>query len=163
MADEEQAQPTVKSKLLLHLALSAVVGFVSGGLGFLLFSFLPGAGGAEAAGTEAAEPLPPIFLPFGEVVVNLDEGQLTRYLRTSVTLQVAGNDEQTVTEQMEKNRSILKSWLLSYLSDKNMEDIRGAAGQNRLRREIQDHYNSVLFPDGNDLIQDVLFEEFTVQ
>jgi flagellar basal body-associated protein FliL len=44
-----------------------------------------------------------------------------------------------------------------------MEDLRGAAGQNRLRREIQDHFNTVLFEDGYDRIREVLFEEFNVQ
>jgi flagellar basal body-associated protein FliL len=45
----------------------------------------------------------------------------------------------------------------------SMEDIRGAAGQNRLRREIHDQFNLVMFPDTEGEIKDVLFEEFNVQ
>jgi flagellar basal body-associated protein FliL len=44
-----------------------------------------------------------------------------------------------------------------------MDQIRGAAGQNRIRRQIQDHMNTTLFDDGYDHIHDVLFEEFNVQ
>ena len=96
-------------------------------------------------------------------MVNLDEGRLTRYLRLSITLQVDGEYQKEVTAGVETHRSILQNWLISYLSDKTMDDIRGAAGQNRLRREIQNQYNLILSPDGFEKIKDVLFEEFTVQ
>lgn len=105
----------------------------------------------------------PAFVPFGQIVVNLDEGRLNRYLRVSLTLQVGEDDLDDITQRVEHHRAILRSWLLSYLSDKGMEDVRGGSGQNRLRREIQDHFNSVLFNDGHDRIKDVLFEEFNVQ
>ena len=88
---------------------------------------------------------------------------MNRYLRIGITLQVQADDEQFVTEQLTMKKAILRSWLISYLADVSMEDIRGAAGQNRLRREIQDHFNSTLFEDGYDRIHDILFEEFNVQ
>ena len=45
----------------------------------------------------------------------------------------------------------------------SMDDVRGAAGQNRLRREIQNEFNANLYPDGDDRILDILFEEFSIQ
>ena len=72
-------------------------------------------------------------------------------------------DQLAVTELIEKKKPILKSWLISHLSDKSLDDVRGAAGQNRVRREIHEHFNSVLFPDGFDLITEVVFTEFSVQ
>ena len=105
----------------------------------------------------------PAFVPFGETVVNLDEGRLNRYLRVSITMQVDQDQADEITKDVEKHRAILKSWLLSYLSDKGMDEIRGAAGQNRLRREIQDHFNSVLSSDTPDRVHDILFEEFNIQ
>lgn len=170
-ATEEGEAPPPKRSRLRSLGW-LLLGTVSGGLGFAAPYLLPRGWqpGAQAAtpAEEQAVPLKgaqehPGFIPFGEVVVNLDEGRLNRYLRVNLTLQVDEAQRLSVTERLESRRSVLKNWLLSYLSDKDMEDIRGAAGQNRLRREIQNHFNSVLFPEGYDRIHEVLFEEFNIQ
>ena len=112
---------------------------------------------------EPPEPDETAFIPFDSVVVNLDEGSLTRYLRVTLSVQVAKEDELSITEKIEKNRVLLKNWLINRISDKALEDIRGGVGQNRLRREIRDEFNTVLFPDGFDRIYDVLFEDYNVQ
>ncbi len=97
------------------------------------------------------------------MTVNLNSDRFNRYLRIDMTLQISEDEVENVTELVEKKKSVMKSWLLSYLSEKNLEEIRGAAGQNRLRREILDQFNSTLFDDGYDRVYDVLFEEFNVQ
>ncbi len=112
------------------------------------------------------EPLTPdrtAFVPFGEVTVNLNEGRLNRYLRLKIALQVDKEQAEYVTKVLEQKRLLLRNWLLSHLSDKDQEEIRGAAGQNMLRREIRDRFNEILFSDGYDRVYDVLFEEFNVQ
>ena len=100
---------------------------------------------------------------FGEVVANIAEGRMSRYLRVNITLQVDGDAEETVTADVETRGAILRNWLLGYLSNLQIEDIRGQTGQNRIRREVQNHFNEILSPDGTDVIHDVLFEEFQVQ
>jgi len=166
MADAEQPSAEElkpKGGVMGTMLMLGAVSLVASALGFvapyLVINYL------SASETEktAQPPSTPAFVAFGETVVNLDDGKLTRYLRVSVTLQVDENDVQQITKDMEKNKAILKSWLLSYLSDKTMDDIRGAAGQNRLRREIHGYFNSVLFPEGDDKVQDILFEEFNIQ
>ncbi|MCA9012062.1 MAG: flagellar basal body-associated FliL family protein [Planctomycetaceae bacterium] len=110
-----------------------------------------------------------IFLPFGEpgkdqsVVVNLDEGRMSRYLRIAISLQIPKSQEESFKKLIEAKKIVLRNWLLSKISDLDLDDIRGAAGQNRLRREIREQFNAVLCPDGYDQIYDVLFEEFNVQ
>ena len=110
-----------------------------------------------------------VFLPFGEpgkdqsVVVNLDEGRMSRYLRIAISLQIPKSQEETFKKLIEGKKIVLRNWLLSKISDLDLDDIRGAAGQNRLRREIREQFNAVLCPDGYDQIYDVLFEEFNVQ
>ena len=166
MADEEQEQDEAapaKSGGLGGVILFAVIGLVSAGGGFAVPFFFPSLVGGETGASETPKPPSPAFVPFGESVVNLDEGRLNRYLRVNITLQVNDDEVEDVTKEVEKKKAILKNWLLSNLSDKAMEEIRGAAGQNRLRREIQNHFNSVLFTDGYERIHDVLFEEFNVQ
>ena len=107
----------------------------------------------------------PIFIEFGDVVVNLNEGRMNRYLRLGITLQIIAAPEETekITADVEKTRSIMTSWMISHLADLGMDDVRGAAGQNRIRREINDKFNHVLFPDGTNDVEDVLFEEFNIQ
>ncbi len=110
-----------------------------------------------------------IFVPFGGeekdrgVVVNLDDGRMSRYLRVAITMQIPKSAEEDFKKRVEAKKILLRNWLLSKISDLGLDDIRGAAGQNRLRREIRDHFNSVLCPDGYEQIYDVLFEEFNVQ
>lgn len=162
---EPDAQPEAPAKSgpsLIGLALWTVLGLISSGAGFGVGVLAVSMGKTEEP--QAAETAqPPAFVEFGDAVANLDEGKLTRYLRINITLQVEAAEQEKTNELIEKKKAILKSWLLSYLSGKGMDDIRGRAGQNRLRREIQDHFNDVLFEDGKHRIKDVLFEEFNVQ
>jgi flagellar protein FliL len=120
---------------------------------------LPGLSG----GGEAKPDHKPAFVPVGDVVVNLSEERLTRYLRVKLILVVDGSQEKNVKKLFDKNKAILKNWLISHLSDKTLAEVSGASGVNRLRREIQDQFNATLFPDGSEKIHDVLFEEFVVQ
>src|SRR5271166_5408282 len=55
------------------------------------------------------------LLPFGEVVVNLGEERLTRYLRAKLLLVIDESEEKTVKELVEKQKPFMKSWLISYL------------------------------------------------
>lgn len=124
------------------------------------------AGGHGAADAKAEEKKVidgPCFVPFGRIVVNLNDPTLTRYLSIEVTLQADGLDEEDVKLAVESRKPILQTWLTSHLADKSVEDVRGKVGVNRLRREIQDNFNSLLFTDGRERIQDILFEEFHVQ
>lgn len=171
MAEEEQAtQDESQSRKGPGMLVWAGIGVLAAGGGFAVPFFLPTGDLAKSAdarhsipGLVARIPEEVAFIPFGEVVVNLDDGRLSRYLRLSFSLQVEKSDQINVTKLVEAKKAILRNWLLSHLSDKDMDEIRGAAGQNRLRREIQDQFNTTLFPDGYDRIYDVLFEEFNVQ
>ncbi|MBL8848984.1 MAG: flagellar basal body-associated FliL family protein [Planctomycetaceae bacterium] len=151
-----------------------ITAVVAGGLGAAVPYFLPSnlqpvqghAAEVEKVAAEPASPaavIKPAFIPFGEVVVNLDDGRLNRYLDVTITLQVSEHEKDDITAKMKENEAVLKNWLISYLSDQDMEDIRGAIGQNRLRREIRDQFNTLLFPDGHDRINQILFEKFAVQ
>ncbi len=55
------------------------------------------------------------------------------------------------------------NWLIGHLRDKQLEDVRGKFGQNMLGREIHGKFNELLFTDGIERIQDVLFRDFKVQ
>jgi flagellar basal body-associated protein FliL len=173
---EEQTQleantpPAKKSSGgVLWAVIWGTIGLVCGAGGFALPLYFPAwFGMAVEKPQQVAEKLEDrevktTYIDFGESVVNINSDRLNRYLRLHLMLMVKADDLTKVEHLVEERRSSLKSWLISYLSDVSMEDLRGAAGQNRLRREIQDHFNTVLFEDGYDRIREVLFEEFNVQ
>lgn len=118
---------------------------------------------AVAPDVNAGEELGMTYVPFGEVTVNLDEGRMNRYLRLKMSLQVQRQDQEQVKQLLTQKSLILKNWLLSHLSDKTLDEIRGKAGQNMLRREIRTSFNTMLFADSQNRIYDILFEEFNVQ
>ena len=171
MADEKDAAkdeqtPATKSSGLTTLLLLVVVAIVFGAAGFavpLVFPHLFQGPNTATVAQARAEPTEPAFIEFGEVVVNLNSDRFNRYLRVNLTMQVDASQQEEFNKRLALKKVILKNWLLSYLSDQGTDQIRGAAGQNRLRREIQNQFNEVLCEDGYDLIDDILFLEFGVQ
>lgn len=118
---------------------------------------------AAAPKTAAKEPKSSL-IPFGDtVVVNLNTDRLARFLKLKIILVADDVQEKTIKELLEKNKPFLKNWLIAFLSDQSLKDVTGAAGQNRIRREIRDQFNTMIFPDGSEKISDVIYEEFNVQ
>jgi len=103
------------------------------------------------------------FIEFDEITVNLDEARFSRYLRINFSLQVGKSQMIEVQKQLDAKTTICKNWLQTHIAEKSTDDLRGRYGRNRLRREIHDYFNEVLFSDGIERIQDVLFSEFHVQ
>jgi flagellar protein FliL len=165
-AHDEQAAPKKGPGLVAW----ALVSVVSGAAGFFVPMMLSGKTHTESADekkkdapvAKIAEKL--VVIPFDNegVVVNLNEVQ-PRYLRFKMSLEVDATQEKVVTDLLSEKKVLLKSWLLVHIGDKDMEDVRGGAGKNMLRREILERFNSMLFTDGYDRIYDVLFEEFSFQ
>ncbi len=167
MADESKneekadGEPKKKSSgLIIWLAVCVA----SIGTGFAVPFFMsPGKSDDGESDISQVSDEPPVFVDFGEVVVNLNEPRLNRYLRLKISLMVDADQKSEVDDKVTKNKTNLISWLLSFLADKRMDDIRGGTGQNRLRNEIRNHFNAVLFPDGFQHVRGVLFEEFNIQ
>jgi flagellar FliL protein len=103
------------------------------------------------------------FIDFDEVTINLDEARFSRYLRINFSLQVAKSQKADIEKQVDAKSTIFKNWLQTNVSEMSTEDLRGKHGRNRLRRQMHDYFNQVLFDDGIERIQDVLFIEFHVQ
>ena len=102
-------------------------------------------------------------VPFGDVVANLDDNRMMRYLRVKFSLSAEKKDAPTLLLTVEENKTSLKNWLIGYLQNKQIEEVRGTEGFNHIRRDIQEQFNQMLYPKGYEIIKDVLFEEFNVQ
>ncbi len=166
MAKAEKAAPA-KGGGMKSLLFLIVIALVAVGAGAALPMLLGGGGGHGGESKEETSKHTgsgkQAFVPFGDVVVNIYNDNLSRYLRVKIILVIDESQEKTFNEELTKKKAILKNWLISYLCDRTLEEIRGAGGVNRLRREIQEQFNYLLFGDGADKIKDVLFEEFVVQ
>jgi flagellar basal body-associated protein FliL len=104
-----------------------------------------------------------VIVPFGDVVVNLAEERMTRYLRLKVAVLVDAESEKDVTEKLTKQKAAVKSKLIAHLAGKSLKDVSGSVGVNRLQREVLEWFEDVLYPDGGSHIRAVLFEEYVVQ
>ena len=102
-------------------------------------------------------------VPFGDVVVNLSEERMTRYLRFKLVLLVEEEAEPKALVLVEKNKAALKSWLIGHVAGKTLKDVSGTIGVNRLQREIFERFEDTLYPGGEGPLRDVLFEEYVVQ
>jgi flagellar basal body-associated protein FliL len=161
---EEKAAPS-KGKMK-GLVILIVVGIIAAGGGYatpLILKKFTEKHTENVKENTGADALKLAFIPFDTVVVNINEANLGRFLRIKAIIVVDEPREIEVTELIAKNKAILKNWLIGHLSDKSMQDVAGAAGVHRSRREILDQFNTLLFPDGSDKIRDILFEEFNVQ
>lgn len=141
-------------------------------IGVIVISMVAGAVAPVAVGThhllgaspsKSAADREMASIPFGDVTVNLNDGRMSRYLRIKVVLLAETDDVKAITKQLEKNKPLLKDWLISHLSGKTLKDVGGTVGVKRIQREMQERFEELLFPEGQGKPFEVLFEEFVVQ
>lgn len=119
---------------------------------------------------EPAEPAPPAggatdfeYVDFEPVTVNLNEPRLARYVRATITVGIRPADKETASGIIGKRKKEMVNWMTVYLAGLTLEDVRGPKNLNRIRREMQDAFNDLLWPGRRGLIDHVLFKEFAVQ
>ena len=167
MAQEEPTEETKKSGgsgMILMLAIPMLA--VGAGLAMpIVVSQLSSFGSSTTEAQAMATPEPDeevAFIPFDKVTVNLDEARFSRFLSLTFSLQVAKSQKAEIEKMIEEKKLIFKNWIQIHLAEKGVEDLKGF-GRNQIRRELQDFFNKVLFDDGIERIQNVLFDEFQVQ
>jgi flagellar FliL protein len=88
---------------------------------------------------------------------------MSRFLSVGFSLQVDPSLAKLTRQRLDIYSIPLGSWLISHLSEKTLEDVRGKVGQDVTRKEIREHFSHILFPEGDHNITDVLFTNFAVQ
>ena len=187
---KEEEKPKAESKkassflLFTWLILGAIVmaGFAGG---FALAQLLAGDGSdsaqqTEADGTEAGttpedaaindllvdKPQDEKLWPFDlePVIANLDEPGVTRYARVTITLQLSPQmNQEKGSPFLEGKKPVLRDWLTTYIAGLNLERVRGTRNLARIKKEVRDSFNELLFPQSKPFINDILFKEFAVQ
>jgi len=98
------------------------------------------------------------------VVANLDVPGVTRYVRTTLTLEITSQvEEKQGRGFLDDKKPILTNWLTIYLASLSLEDIRGDRNLKRIQSQILDAFNEKLFPDTKPQIKRILFKEFAIQ
>jgi flagellar FliL protein len=167
MANEKAETPAKSGSrmtLILCLACGPVALAAGGALPyFLLHAPNSNHHGKPDESNESGSAVKHAYVQFGEVVVNLNEDRLTRYLKVKILLVCDTREEKALTDLVVKRKPVLKNWLIAHLSDKSLQEVSGASGVNKLRREIWHQFNTELYSDGSEKILDIFFEEFVVQ
>jgi flagellar basal body-associated protein FliL len=174
MADENESgadDTTKKGGMLGKLIVWGIVFVMGTGTGIAVPLFILPSDSSAASGHPVDEmrmdiPEPDeklAFIDFDEVVVNLNDSRYSRYLTCTFSLQIAASQQEVIQKLVDNNKVLLKNWLIAHLRDKKLEDVRGKLGHNLLRREIHDKFNEMLFTDGFERVQDVLFQDFKIQ
>ena len=164
---EDEPDPDEKSKGGGGLILTLVVFVCAIGAGLALPLVVSQLNASGPPPDEVAMATPDLeedveFIPFDEVTVNLDEARFSRFLSLTFSLQVAKSQRAEIEQMVEAKKLIFKNWIQIHLAEKGVEDLKGF-GRNQIRRELQDFFNKVLFDDGIERIQDILFDKFHVQ
>jgi flagellar FliL protein len=155
------ASPAGKKRGKLPLIIVAVV-CVAAGAALPMFVPIPGMG-AKPAEAKPKKPANYATVPVGDLVVNLAEDRMNRYLRMKLSVKVEAEEEKKVTDLVTKHKAAMKSKLISYLAGKTLKDVSGSVGVNKLQREILEKFDDILYPDGESKVKEVLFEEYVVQ
>src|SRR5436309_2341795 len=135
-----------KKRGKLPLVVVAVV-CIGGGAALPLFVAIPGFAAHKAeAKPKHTDDLHSVSVPFGELVVNLAEERMTRYLRLKLALKVDAEDEKAVTALVAKHKVTMKSRIISHLAGKSLKDVSGTVGVNKIQREILEKFEDILYP-----------------
>lgn len=104
------------------------------------------------------------FYEIEPVVANLNDPGVTRYVRITLTLEIAGEwPEEEGKLLLEQKKPLLKHWLTLYLTNQTLEETRGKTNLIRMQSNINEIFNQGLFPNEKPRISNVLFKEFAIQ
>jgi flagellar basal body-associated protein FliL len=107
---------------------------------------------------------PWIYDAMEPVLANLDEPGVTRYVRVTVSLEISPEmDQEKGKAFLDQRMMLLRDWLTTYFAGLSLEDVRGSRNLNRIKRDVQDQFNELLFPGTKPFVRQVLFREFAVQ
>lgn len=130
-------------------------------------------GAAESTTAEAADLAPPLNEPDATVtwyydlepmVVNLNEPNVSRYVRITLTLELGnGMAQEDGAPFLDQRKPLLKNWLTLFMANRTIEDIRGETNLRRVQTQIADMFNQGLFPNQKPCLKRVLFKELSIQ
>jgi flagellar basal body-associated protein FliL len=176
-APTEKEAPAKGKGLFVWLIIAIVV--LAGGVGGFALSVMMGGSASPEPNLTQAAPVEPAFDPLmaktdtqkswlytkmDSIVANLDEPGVTRYVKVSIILELSPKLDSINGEIfLEEKKILLQDWMTTYLAGLSLEDVRGSRNLNRIKREVLDQFNKLLFGPDKAYVEKVLFKEFAVQ
>ncbi|MCY2926330.1 MAG: flagellar basal body-associated FliL family protein [Planctomycetota bacterium] len=162
------ADGAAKKQVMIFAVMVAMAVGIGVGGGMMTAKLVHGGSSPTAKESSASKPAPSseeetLSVKLPAIIANLNEPKMQRYVHAVIILGVAKENHPHVNDLATKRKEEIKSWLVTYLSNLSMEEVRGANNLSRIRREILDLLNEQLFPNAKPQIARVLFEEFQVQ
>ncbi len=166
--DGEEAPKKSKKKLLLFIVLPAVIVLLAAIAGGLMFM---GGGKEDVALDENGNPIEvatdekehasaevPIFYQMPDILVNIAGEEDGEQLVLQITMQLEVPDEDTI-HQLDVLLPRVVDQYQAFLRELRVEDIKGSAGNYRLRLELLRRVNLAVAPAH---VNDVLIEKLLV-
>ena len=161
---QNEETPKKKGKTLILVIVAANVLLGGGAAAFFVLGN-GGGGGAEPeaaahdgadAAAQAAKSGAPIA-EFPPIIVNLNEPEGTRYLKTTIAIQLSNDKLQADLEQLQP---VIKDAFIRDLSELNFRQTMGAKNKSVIKRRLLKRFNESV---GSEAGIEVLFTEFVVQ
>lgn len=108
------------------------------------------------AASNMAEGFGPLY-GFEEFIVNLNEPGGSRYLRSTMQIELGSK---VLLETFEGRKAQLRDAIINILSSKTFEEVRNTQGKLALKQEIKRRVNMIV---GTGAVKNVFFAEFVVQ
>lgn len=159
------AEPKKGKKPILLIVIALVV--IAGGGGAAFFMLKGGAaapaataehaeGKAEGDGNKPAVGNGPIT-EFDPIIVNLNEPEGTRYLKTVVAIALA---DDKITAEVERLKPVIKDQFIRELSELNFRQTMGGKNKLAVKRRLLKRFNELIGPGAGT---DIFLTEFIVQ
>lgn len=98
------------------------------------------------------------------ITSNLNERGATRMIQVTVIIELSDRMDKTKGQEFLNDKVIrLRDWLGTYLAGLKLEQVSGSSNQTRMKVDISENFNEILFPDTKPLIQKVYLKDFIIQ
>jgi len=98
------------------------------------------------------------------IVGNLDEAGSMRFLRVGVSLEMSPELDATKSKgYLDEREAVMKDFVTTYVAGLSLEKVKGSTSLNRIKKELRDGFNEMLFPEGKPLVRRVFLREFAIQ
>lgn len=113
---------------------------------------------------DTADPGKTWFYELDPVVANLDEPGATRYIRTTLKLEILHSlPEKEGRPLLDEKAPHLINWLSIYLASLALEDARGERNLRRMQSDVLVEFNQILFPNAKPHVNHILLKDFSIQ
>jgi flagellar FliL protein len=165
MSEAVATEPKAAKKPMLLIIIALVVVAGGGAAAFLMLGGGKGSANHAEAGSDAKSEGDGNGKPVGDgpiavldpMIVNLNEPEGTRYLKTVIAVALA--DEKVLAE-VERLKPVIKDHFIRELSELNFRQTMGAKNKLAVKRRLLKRFNELV---GADSGTDVYLTEFIVQ